>query len=300
MIMGAFLSDLSSALAGTVQAASKSVVRVEGRRRLAASGIIWSADGIIVTADHVVRRDDGIGIGLPDGQKANAEVVGRDPTIDLAVLRVSVAELEGAQVGLSDKLQVGHLVLALGRPGQGIQATLGIVSALGEAWRTPAGGQLDRYLQTDVLMYPGFSGGPLVDASGRVLGMNTSAVLRGISLAIPGSDIESTVQALLDHGKVRRGFLGAALQPVRLPGQLAQETGQQTGLLVLSVTPDGPADQAGLVLGDTVVALDGNAVRHLDELMALLSSDIVGTAVPVRIVRGGQVQEISVVIGERP
>jgi S1-C subfamily serine protease len=191
------------------------------------------------------------------------------------------------------------MVLALGRPGRSVQATLGIVSALGDSWRTALGGAIDRYLQTDVVMYPGFSGGPLVNASGQVAGLNTSALLRGISLAIPTGTVERVVETLLAHGRVRRGYLGVSTQPVRLPAGLAQQLGQETGLLLVAVEPDSPAEKDGLLLGDTIVALAGSPVRHHDDLLALLSGDRVGQAVPVKIVRSGQVQEIQVHVGER-
>jgi S1-C subfamily serine protease len=189
--------------------------------------------------------------------------------------------------------------LALGRPGQTVQATLGIVSALGQEWRTPAGGKLDRYLQTDVVMYPGFSGGPLVDASGHFLGLNTSALLRGVSLAVPSSTVRRVVETVLAHGRVRRGYLGVGIQPVRLPADLAEQIDQETGLLLVQVKPGSPAEAGGLLLGDTIVALDNQPVPHHDALQALLSGDRAGASVAVRIVRAGQMQEVDVVIGER-
>jgi S1-C subfamily serine protease len=297
--MSEFLNDLSNALAAVVAAGGQSVVRVEGRRRLPASGIVWSAEGVIVTAHHVVEEDDDIGIGLPNGESTTATLAGRDPTTDVAVLRAKASGLVPAARSNLDELRVGHLALALGRPGRTVQATLGIVSALGGEWRTPAGGQLDRYLQTDVVMYPGFSGGPLVDASGQVLGLTTSALLRGVSLAIPASSLGRLVETLLAHGRMRRGWLGVGAQPVRLPETLAQQLGQETGLLLISVNPDSPADKGGLLLGDTIVGLGGQPVRTMDDLLALLGGDRVGIATPVRIVRGGQVQDLEVVIGER-
>jgi S1-C subfamily serine protease len=297
--MGEVLRNLSDALATTVETASPAVVRVEARRRLPASGIVWSADGIVVTAHHVVRRDEKISVGLPDGRAVPASLVGRDPTTDLAVLRAETTGLSAPAWMSADDLRVGHLVLALGRPGQTVQATLGIVSALGKGWRTSSGGQLDRYLQTDVVMYPGFSGGPLVDASGRVLGLNTSALMRGVSLVVPSATAGRVVETLLAHGQVRRGHLGIGIQPVRLPEALAQELGQETGLLLVQVKADSSADQGGLLLGDTIVTLDGKPVPHHDALVALLSGDRVGTSVPVRIVRAGQVQELQVVMLQR-
>lgn len=298
--MANVLANLSNDLAATVEAAGPSVVMIDARQRLPASGVVWSADGVIVTAYHVVERDDNINIGLANGQTATATLVGRDPATDLAVLRAQASGLTPPAWAKAEDVRVGHLVLALGRPGETVMATLGIISALEGAWRTPTGGQLDHYVQTDVVMYPGFSGGPLVDASGQVIGLNTSALLRGISLTVPAATIRRVVEALLAHGRIRRGYLGVSAQAVRLPAALAQQLSQETGLLLASVEPDSPAGKGGLLLGDTIVALDGQPVRHLDDLLSLLSSDRVGKAVPVRILRGGQIQDVTVVIGEQP
>jgi len=295
-----FLSNLSDAMAGIVESAGRSVVRVEGRRRLAASGVVWAAEGVILTAHHVAHTDDEIGIGLPDGNSAGARLVGRDPSTDLAVLRTDAPGLVAAERTAGQELHVGHLVLALGRPGRTVQATLGIVSALGGEWRTPAGGLVDRYLQTDVVMYPGFSGGPLVDVGGRLVGMNTSALLRGVSLSVPAPTLERVVESLLTHGRVRRGYLGVGAQPVRLPQAIAQQLGQETGLLLASVNAGGPADTAGLLLGDTLVAMDGQPLQHMDDLVAALGGERIGQEARIRLLRGGHIQEIGVVIGARP
>ena len=296
--MSEILSNLSNALAAAVEMSGKSVVRVEGRRRLPASGIVWSADGVIVTAHHVVEQDSDIAIGLPDGSNARARLVGRDPTTDISVLRVQANNLTPASWAETSEVRVGHLVLALGRPGEKVMATFGIVSALSKDWRTPAGGKLDYYLQTDVVMYPGFSGGPLVDVTGRTLGLNSSALLRGISVTVPATSLRQTVEALLAHGRVRRGYLGVGAQAVRLPAALAAQLNQETGLLLGSVEAGSPAERADLFMGDTIVTLDGQPVRHLDDLLVLLSGDRVGKTVPARIVRGGQAMEVDVVIGE--
>jgi S1-C subfamily serine protease len=295
------LQQISEALAAVVEVASPGVVRVEARRRLPATGIVWSPDGVIVTAHHVVEQDDPIHIGLADGQTVSATVVGRDPTTDLAVLRAQVTSLT-PPVWIEPampSLRVGHLVLALGRPRQTMQATLGIVSALGAGWHTPAGGQMERYLQTDVVMYPGFSGGPLVDAAGRVVGLNTSALLRGVSLTVPVSTLRRVIEMLLTRGRVRRGFLGVSTQLVRVPAALAQPLGQDTALLLIAVEPDRPAEQGGLLLGDILVALDDTPIRQHEDVLAFLSPERIGTAVRARLIRGGQIQEHRMVIGER-
>ena len=296
--MTSVLANLSEALAETVDAAGPGVVRVEGRRRLPASGIIWSADGLIITANHVVKRDEGIKVGLADGQTVKATLVGRDPSTDLAVLSTGAAGLTPVERVTGD-LHAGHLVLALGRPGRTVQATLGIISALGDSWRTGMGGQIDRYLQTDVVMYPGFSGGPLVNAAGQVVGLNTSALMRGVSLTVPATTLDRVAGALLAHGRVRRGYLGVSTQAVRLPSAVKKELDQKTGLLIVSVEPDSPADQGGITLGDTIVGLDGESVRHHDDLLALLTGDKVDSKVPVKIVRGGEVRTVNITIGEK-
>jgi S1-C subfamily serine protease len=161
------------------------------------------------------------------------------------------------------------------------------------------GGQIDRYLQTDVVMYPGFSGGPLVSSGGVVVGLNSSGLARGVSLAVPVATLESTAETLLAHGRMRRGYLGVSTQSARLPAALAEQVNQETGLLIVNVEPDSPADKGGLVLGDTIVALDGTAVRHHDDLLALLAGDRVDQKVPVSIVRGGELQTMNVKIGVR-
>jgi S1-C subfamily serine protease len=294
------LTQFSDALAAAVETAAAGIARVDGRRRLAASGIVWSPD-TIVTAHHVLQRDDNIHIGLPDGQEVQATVAGRDPTTDLAVLRLESGDLAPAtraEPG-GQPLKVGHIVLALGRPGRSVQATLGVVSALGAGWRTPAGGQIDQYLQTDVLMYPGFSGGPLINVQGQVIGLNTSGLLRGVSLALPLVTLARVVDALLAHGRVRRGYLGISTQPVRLPQALQEELNQETGLLLTGVEEGGPAEKGGLMLGDTIVSLDGSPVRYHDDLMALLATGRADTEVTVRIIRSGRLQELQVTVGER-
>ena len=297
--MANILIDLSNDLAEIVGNAGWAVVRVEGRRRIPASGVLWSPDGLIVTAHHVVERGDKINVGLSDGQTTVATLVGRDPTTDLAVLRIQNDDTVAPTWASADGLKVGHLVLALGRPGKTVQATLGVVSALGGSWRTHSGGQIDHYLQTDVVMYPGFSGGPLVDAAGHVVGINTSALRRGTSLTLPTSTVKRVVSDLVAHGQVRRGYLGVGTQPVRLPEELAERLGQETGLLMVSVEPGSPAAQGGLFLGDTIVTFDGHPIRHHDDLLNHLGGDRVGEAALTRIVRSGEVLELNIVIGER-
>lgn len=293
------LQNLSNDLAGAVEALDGAIVRVEGRKRMPATGVVWS-EGVIVTAHHVLTRDEGLSVGLAGNRAVTAELVGRDPTTDLAALRVEAGELTVPTWAAADSLRVGQLVLALGRPGRAVQATLGVIHTLAGSWNTPMGGSVERYVSTDVTMYPGFSGGPLVGGAGTVLGVNTSGILRGMSLVLPTPTVRRVVDALLAHGHVRRGYLGIGSQAVRLPEKLAAELGQETGLLILTVEPDSPADLAGLVLGDTLVGVGEQVVRHADDLHAALHGDLIGQAVTVTVIRGGAVLRLEVVIGEHP
>ena len=297
--MNEALRTLSDELAAAVVQAGASVLQVDARQRLAASGVAWSADGVVVTAHHVLEQEDGVTVGTPDGASVPARLVGRDPSTDIAVLRAEGATLTPASWADPEVLRVGHLVLALGRPGKTVQATLGIASAIGDAWRTPMGGHIDRYVQPDVVMYPGFSGGPLVDAAGGVIGVNSSALRRAFNVTVPAATVRCVVETLLAHGRIQRGYLGVGAQPARLPAGLVQRLDQETGLLVVSVETGSPADAAGILLGDTIVALDGQSVRHLDDLLAALPGELVGKGATVRMVRGGEVREMAVTVGER-
>jgi S1-C subfamily serine protease len=291
------LADLSEALAGVVESTGPSVVRVEARRRYPASGIVWSADGVIVTASHVVRRDENIGVGL-EGDSFPAEVVGRDFATDVVVLRASMSGLTPVNWAEPSSLKVGHVTLALGRPGKTVRATMGIASAIGGEWRTPAGGRFQRYLQADVAMYPGFSGGPLVGVDGLVHGMNTSALLRAATPTVPVEDLRRIVEAILTKGTVSRGYLGITTQGARLPSAAASEVGRETGLLVTYVEADSPAERAGVVLGDVIVAFGDVPTEDMDDLFAALA-DAAGQTARLTLVRGGKVTTVEALVGER-
>lgn len=297
--MGDALRSLTADLADLAEQVGQVTVRVEGRGRMPASGVVYSADGLIVTSHHVVERDDNLAVGLPDGRRVAAQLVGRDAASDLALLRAEASGLAPAEWAAADELRVGHLVLALGRPGQSVQTTLGVISALNGSWRTPGGGQIERYVRTDVVMYPGFSGGPLAGAGGQVIGLNTSALLRGESIAVPGETVRRVAATLLEHGRMPRGYLGVGLQPVRLAPALHEQLGQETGLMIMSVEAGAPAAEAGIVQGDILVALDGQAVRHIDGLQALLGGERVGKQVEARLVRGGAPVTVAVTIGQQ-
>jgi S1-C subfamily serine protease len=289
--MSEHFETLSNMLADTVQATAEGIIQVQGRKRLGATGMAWRSN-VIVTAHHVLRRDEGITVTLPDETSVPATLVGRDPSTDIAVLQVD-ADLQPLRLATADDtLRVGNLVLALGRPMTQVQATIGVVSAIGT--RRMAGA-----LTTDVVMYPGFSGGPLVSASGAVQGMNTSGFSRGASVAITTARINQVVDTLLAHGKVKQGFLGVGAQPVRLPEAIAQEIEQETGLILVSVEADSPAAAGGLMVGDILVSLDEMPTPHIDALMIALSGERVGQSTVVKLVRGGNLTEVNVTIGEK-
>jgi S1-C subfamily serine protease len=285
-------------MAELVASSGPHIVRVEGRRRLSATGVVYRADGLIVTANHVVERDDDLAVGLDDGTSQRATLVGRDPSTDIALLRVESATLSPAKWSDPAALAVGHLVLAIGRPGRTVQATLGVISALGAGWRTGAGAEIEHYLQTDVAMYPGFSGGPLLTADGSFAGLNSSALVHGISVALPAPTINRVVETLLAHGRVPRGYLGVGIQPVRLAPTLSESAGQETGLMVMSVEADSPAEKAGILQGDILVSMDNQPLRQVDDLQKLLGSASSGKTLPVHVGRGGSVQSLSVTIGQ--
>lgn len=292
-------SNLSRDLAALVESAARSVVRVEARPRFPASGVVFAADGVIVTANHVVESDDDIRVGLPDGQTMPATLAGRDPTTDLAVLRVQAAGLAAAAWADPAGLRPGSLVLAVGRPDESAMASLGLINSVSGEWRTPAGALLSQLVQFDATMYPGFSGGPLVTSTGEFAGIATSGLLRRMNALVPGPAVRSVVETLLAHGRMRRGYLGVGSQPVRLTDALAQQLKQETGLLIHSVEAGSPADKGGLFTGDTIVAIAGQPVRHMDDLFAALGGDRAGTTAPLLIIRGGELKELPVTIGER-
>lgn len=296
------LEALSEEMAGAVERAGRAVVAVDGRRRLAASGIVWQDGGIVVTADHVLERDEDIAVTLPDGRKVATTLAGRDPGSDLAVLRLVGASGSPADLAPANSVKVGHLVLAVGRPGTSAPvASFGIVSTLGGAWRTARGGAVEGYIRADLALYPGFSGGPLVDVQGRVVGLNSSHLAPGRGVAIPSAAVTGIVQTLLTQGRIRRAYLGVTSQPVLLPGTLRQKLGlgQETGLIIVGVEPGSPAEKGGLLMGDVLIALGGQAVAEGEDLQAALGPQVVGSPVSVSVLRGGEPRDLSVTPSER-
>jgi S1-C subfamily serine protease len=301
------LRALSDDLTAAVERASRSIVAIHARPRIPASAIYWS-DGIIVAASHTVRRDQDIPVTLHDGSRVQANLVGRDGGTDIAVLRLSetpaASAIAAATRAPDHALRVGALVLALGRPGSdGVTASLGIVSAVGERWRTWSGGEIDRFVRLDLSVYDGFSGGPLVDAEGSVLGMNCSALARGAPLTIPNATLDRVVNALLTRGHVARAYLGVAMQPVRLTRSVAERlqlADAPRGVLVVMVESDSPADRAGLLVGDVIVSAGGTSVADPQDVAELLGRESVGGTLELSVVRGAERRSVTVTIGERP
>ncbi len=291
------LQDLSNELAALVERTSKSVVRVDARRGRAGTGVVWDA-GLVVTADHVVvENEDSIEVNV-NGKGNKATIVGRDPGTDLALLRVDGLDAPAASAGKLTDLKIGNLVIALGRPGE-LHATMGVISSLSASFRSWRGGEIDHLIQTNAELLPGFSGGPLVDTQGRVIGINSWHLGRGISRSIPVDTVARVTESLKTHGRIKRAYLGVGTQPVRLPDAVKGRANQETGLLVVTVEAEGPAGKAGIMQGDTLVGLNGTPVRHLDDLFSALRKLEVGSTHKLKLVRAGELKEIGVTVGER-
>jgi serine protease DegQ len=295
------LQSLSHDLTQAVEQISRSVVAVNARRHLSSSGVYWR-DGIIVTAAHTIRRTDDISVILASGRTVAASLAGVDPSTDLALLRVESTELSPTFFGDTSQLKVGHLVLAVGRGAQrGLNATLGMVGVLSGSWRTWRGGLIDQFVGLDLVLHPGAAGGALADSLGHVVGVNTVGLSRRTALTIPVSTVNRVVTHLLEKGHMGVGYLGLGMRPVPLPENLknALNLSGDSGLIVVSVEPDGPGAKAGVLFGDVIVALEGRAVSNIRDLQAFLEPESVGKEIPVSIIRGGKTIEVNVTIGER-
>jgi S1-C subfamily serine protease len=294
------LAGLSNDLAEAVARVSEAVVAIHARRRIPSSGVIW-APGTVVTASHTITRDEDISLTLPDGGTAAATLAGRDPTTDIAVLRTD-SQLSPVERGDDAALQVGRLVLAVGRPGPAVTASLGIISAVGGEWRTWQGGRVDRFVRLDLSVYDGFSGGPLVETGGRVLGLNTSGLSRALAVSLPAVTVDRVAGELARKGHVSRGYLGLAVQPVRLPDPLRRKLGMggTMGLVIINLEPGGPADRAGLLLGDIITGLDEREVEDPSDILSVLGPEAVGKQANLRVLRAGEPRSMAVTISERP
>ncbi len=295
------LAGLSRDLAETVELVGRSVVAIHARRRIPSSGVVWRP-GVVAAAAHTITRDEDITVTLASGRTTAATLAGRDPATDLAVLRLEDAAVPPVERGAEADLQVGRLVLALGRPGPQLTASMGILSAVGGEWRTWQGGRIERFLRLDLAIYDGFSGGPLVEAGGKVLGLNTSGLSRAMALALPASTVDRVADQLLASGRVSRGFLGVAVQPVQLPARLREQLGLagRLGLVAVNLEPGGPAESAGLLLGDVIVAVEGEPVGDPADLLGALGAERIGRPVAMQLIRAGELRTLPVTVGERP
>lgn len=278
----------SDGVADLVEKVSPSIVRVDAGHRFGGSGTAWSSD-LIVTASHVVERDEDIEIGLEGEKTASATVVGRDESTNVAVLRVTGATLVPAAFRPLDGARVGNFVVAIARPGKTVRASFGIVSVLGGEFQTRPGARIDRWLETDAEIAAGWSGGALVDLEGRALGMNNRGVVRQAHLTLPHATLERVVSELVAHGKIRRGYLGVGVHRVALSDAVKTALGraQEAGVLVHAVEPKSHADVAGVIVGDTLVAIDGAKVESPWELASVLR-DRVDSEVSIELVRAGR------------
>jgi S1-C subfamily serine protease len=300
------LEGVSAQLAAATEKAAPCVVTVHGRRRFPSSGVHWQK-GVIVTANHTVRRDEGITVTFAGGRDAPATLTGRDATTDLAVLKIENAEAGMPEFADSTSLLVGNLALAVGRVDSVPRASLALIGLLGGSWRSWYGGEIDQLIRLDRELHPTLSGGPLVDVYGRVLGINTSGLSRIVGITVPVVTMNRVVKALLAKGHIGRGYLGLGLYSVPLP-QAAQ--GSKTGatgelsdgncLIVLNVEADGPAAKSGVLVGDLIVALEGAPIRDTEDVQRALGPERVGKGVKASILRGGNPIELSITVGERP
>lgn len=285
------LSDLSQALSSLAARVSGGIVAVQGGRG-ASSGFLWR-EGLVVTAEEALEKDEDLGVGLPDGSRARASLVGRDPSTDVALLRVEGATPPPVALDADASPRVGDLALAVGRSGEGPLAAFGIIGTAGPAWRSLRGGMIDALLRLDLRLPRAAEGGLAVGATGQAIGM---AVLgpRRSTLVIPAATVERVAARLLEHGRIGRGYLGLGLQPVQVDG------GEGRGVIVVSVAEDGPGRRAGIVQGDVVTRFGGEPVAGLRALLARLGPESVGREVELEVRRGGEPRSVTLTIADRP
>lgn len=301
--MASPLQNSSNDLAAAAEAVGPSVVAVHGQHRIPSSGIQWRKD-VIVTVNHGIRRNDGITVAFGPDKSVEATLAGRDPSTDLAILKLAnEGKVPPASVADASGLKLANLVLALGRSWRGnLVASAGIVGGLSGAWRTWAGGKLDQHIRLDLELYSGLSGGPLVNAEGKVIGINTRGVARGRAVTIPASTVDRVVDELLEKGHIAHPYLGLAMQPVAVPESLRSKFKSEltNGLVVVHVEPSGPADRAGILLGDVLVELQGKPLEGLESVQQILSLAKIGEKAPVTVLRGGSPTQLNVTLDDRP
>lgn len=294
------LESLSQALSEIVVKTSKAIVSISGRRS-AATGIHWRK-GLIVTSYEALRANDTFKLGLPDGQTIETELLGADPTTDIAVLSLPAdVDLPVVSLGEAQGLALGQLVSTVGRSMRGGQFTsLGMVSQVGPAWRSQLGGQIDQYIEVSLNLRRGSAGCPLINASGEVVGFNTFGPRRKV-LTIPATTVNPIIEQLQQRGKLSRGYLGLGMQAIPLAENLQQQHDltNQFGIMVVSVDPGSAADSAGMLLGDVMVAAGDVALESLQQIQALLGPQSVGQALQIKLLRGGEIKTATVTVGER-
>jgi S1-C subfamily serine protease len=298
--MASSLVSLSNELAALVEKSAIHVVAVHGRPRFNSSGVHWSP-GVVVTAEHTLRHDDDVFVTTGAGDKLPAQVAGRDPGTDLAVLRLKDLTIPTIQQTERSAPRPGDLIVAIGRNRQSANAALGIVSSLGGPSQTWRGGKLDQVIRLDVALHPVASGSAVVDSAGKFIGMATPVLSRAATFAVPHATVERVVQALLAHGRLPQGYLGAGLQPIPLPEHLTKGLGLtvSAGLMTVSVDEDAPAGKAGLTIGDVLLELNGQVVERPENVRPVLA-EMVGKTVTARILRGGQLATLQIAVVERP
>jgi S1-C subfamily serine protease len=290
------LVSLNGEIQSVVRKAGDSVVEVRARRRMPSSGVAWPGEGLVVTALHTVEEDDGIEIGTTRGESFPAEIAGRDPSTGIALLRAKKASFAIPAWGDTAKLEPGEILVLVSSSSHGRRVSMTTASVVGGVWTTDQGGRIDRYVETDSRLFPGFSGSLLLGADGRALALATAGLRRRTPIAIPVETLRRVIESLLEHGEVRRGFLGITTYPIRLPDSLES---QRAGLLVLSVQEGSPAGKAGLFLGDVLLAIDGRTVDSPSALLSILGEERIGKPLDVRILRTGKEESVSVVVGSR-
>lgn len=299
--MSAELIELSNALAQVTERAAASVVAIHTEARGSSSGVIWS-DGVIVTAEHALRRDEEIQVTLPDGRVVTATLAGRDPSTDLAVLKCAGAGNHFIERADASAVKPGSITLVVGRTrASGPVAALGVVSLVVTERRTWTGSSLAPYVRLDVSLQPTAVGGAVVDAHGKVLGIASPRFARFGAIAIPAATVDRVAETLLKKGRIPRGYLGVALQPVRLPENLRQslQHKEKTAAIILEVEPEGPAHKAGIVIGDILISLAGQPVSRPENVQSHLQSENIGKSLAAKILRGGAVRDLTIAVGDR-
>jgi S1-C subfamily serine protease len=304
------LSDFSSQISAAAEAVAGSIVAIDARPRVATSGVVWREAGVLVSTNHTIRRDDNITVALADGQTAAATLIGRDEGSDLAVLKIDDAQiaesLKPAEITETSEIKVGNIVLAIGRTSaeaNAMTASFGIISQIGGAWRTWRGDEIERFITLDLMIRLGFSGGALIDAGGRVLGINTSAFGRGLALTIPSETVNRVVDQILTKGKIAKPYLGIGVaQAVPITQNLRERLNieQASGLMILTTEAGEAAEKAGMLIGDVLLSLDDRQTLEATDVLAALGGREVGSVVVAKLLRGGEIIEMEITLGERP